>query len=114
MNQERVDHHVSEIAEQGFTFVENAIEPDLLKELRDTIRNVARDLGTAPKGNPAEGFATHRNYNLLAKADVFQRMPVHPNVLPIVERILDPGCLLSGMTAIDIGPGEQRQPLHPD
>ena len=114
MDAARIDHHVAEIATQGYTFVEDAIEPELLERLRDTIRNVADELGTAPRGNPAEGYATHRNYNLLAKDDVFQRMPVHENVLPIVERVLDPGCLLSGMTAIDIGPGEQPQPLHPD
>ena len=53
-------------------------------------------------------------YNLLAKDPVFQAMPVHPNVLPIVERLLDRGCLLSGMTAIDIGPGEHPQPMHGD
>ena len=114
MEPARIEHHLCEITKQGFPFVEDAIEPQLLKDLRDTIRNVARERGTAPRGNPAEGFATHRNYNLLAKADVFQQMPVHPNVLPIVERVLDPGCLLSGMTAIDIGPGERPQPLHPD
>ena len=53
-------------------------------------------------------------YNLLAKDPAFQAMPVHPNVLPIVERLLDRGCLLSGMTAIDIGPGEHAQPMHGD
>ena len=114
MEPDRIQHHLSEIAEQGFTFVEDAIEPELLEQLRDTIREVARERETAPRGNPAEGYATHRNYNLLAKADVFQRMPVHPSVLPIVEGVLDEGCLLSGMTAIDIGPGERPQPLHPD
>ena len=36
------------------------------------------------------------------------------SVLPIVERVLDRGCLLSGMTAIDIGPGENAQPMHGD
>ena len=41
-------------------------------------------------------------------------MPVHPNVLPIAEALLDRGCLLSGMTAIDIGPGEHPQPMHGD
>jgi len=41
-------------------------------------------------------------------------MPVHDAVLPLVERVLDPGCLLSGMTAIHIGPGERPQPIHPD
>ena len=114
MDPDRIDHHVGEIAEQGFTFVEDAIEPELLDTLRGTIRDVAAERETAPRGNPAEGYATHRNYNLLAKDDVFQRMPVHPNVLPVVERVLDPSCLLSGMTAIDIGPGERPQPLHPD
>jgi ectoine hydroxylase-related dioxygenase (phytanoyl-CoA dioxygenase family) len=53
-------------------------------------------------------------YNLLAKDPVFQAMPVHPNVLPIAEALLDRGCLLSGMTAIDIGPGEHPQPMHGD
>jgi len=53
-------------------------------------------------------------YNLLAKDPVFQAMPVHPAVLPIVERLLDRGCLLSGMTAIDVGPGEDPQPMHGD
>ena len=30
------------------------------------------------------------------------------------KRLLDRGCLLSGMTAIDIGPGEHPQPMHGD
>ena len=66
------------------------------------------------KGTAAEGHATLRMYNLLAKDPAFQAMPVHPSVLPIVERLLDRGCLLSGMTAIDIGPGEHAQPMHGD
>ena len=41
-------------------------------------------------------------------------MPTHPNVLRIVEGMLDRECLLSGMTAIDIGPGEVDQPPHGD
>ena len=51
---------------------------------------------------------------VLAKDAIFQTMPLHENVLPIVERVLDRGCLLSGMTAIDIGPGEDEQPMHGD
>ena len=72
------------------------------------------ELGVEPLGTAAEGHSTLRMYNLLAKDPVFQAMPVHPHVLPIVERLLDPGCLLSGMTAIDIGPGEDAQPMHGD
>ena len=114
MQADQIERHVAAIDDQGFTIVENAIEPALVQELASEIRRVERERGTAPKGNPAEGYATLRNYNLLAKGPAFQKMPVHENVLPIVERVLDPGCLLSGMTAIDIGPGERPQPLHPD
>lgn len=103
-----------ELREQGYTILENAIEPDLVAALVAAIRRIEAESGAAPRGNPAEGFATLRTYNLLAKDPVFQKMPVHDAVLPLVERVLDRGCLLSGMTAIDIGPGEKPQPIHPD
>jgi ectoine hydroxylase-related dioxygenase (phytanoyl-CoA dioxygenase family) len=41
-------------------------------------------------------------------------VPVHPNVLPIVEGVLDPGCLISSLSSIRILPGEIAQPLHAD
>lgn len=109
-----LERHLGEIEEHGYTIVRDAIEPALVAELVAAIRRVEREQGTEPRGNAAEGYATLRNYNLLAKDPVFQRMPVHENVLPLVERVLDRGCLLSGMTAIDMGPGEKAQPLHPD
>ena len=106
--------HLARIDADGYTIVEGAIEPDLVDGLRTTIRRVERELRVEPKGTAAEGHATRRMYNLLAKDAAFQAMPVHPSVLPIVERVLDRGCLLSGMTAIDIGPGEHEQPMHGD
>jgi ectoine hydroxylase-related dioxygenase (phytanoyl-CoA dioxygenase family) len=106
--------HLARIDEDGFTIVEDAIEPELVVALRDTIRRLERELGVEPLGTAAEGHSTRRMYNLLAKDPVFQSMPVHPSVLPFVERLLDRGCLLSGMTAIDIGPGEDPQPMHGD
>ncbi len=114
MSEPQLEPHLAELREQGFTILERAIEPELVAALATAIRRVERESGAAPRGNPAEGFATLRTYNLLAKDPVFQAMPVHPAVLPLVERVLDPGCLLSGMTAIDIGPGERPQPIHPD
>lgn len=106
--------HLARIDDEGYTIVDDAIEPDLVADLRETIRRLERDLGVQPRDTAAEGHSTLRMYNLLAKDPVFQAMPVHPNVLPIVEGMLDRGCLLSGMTAIDIGPGEDPQPLHGD
>jgi ectoine hydroxylase-related dioxygenase (phytanoyl-CoA dioxygenase family) len=109
-----LEEHLARIDAEGYTIVEGAIEPDLVASLRDTTRRLEDELGIAPRGTVAEGHATKRMYNLLARDPVFQAMPAHPGVLPIVERLLDQGCLLSGMTAIDIGPGEDPQPLHGD
>jgi ectoine hydroxylase-related dioxygenase (phytanoyl-CoA dioxygenase family) len=39
---------------------------------------------------------------------------VHPNVLPIVEGVLDQGCLVSSLSSISIGPDETPQPIHAD
>ncbi len=86
-----------------------------METLRDTIRRLERELHVEPKGTAAEGHATRRMYNLLAKdAGLPGDAAASTNVLPIVERVLDRGCLLSGMTAIDIGPGESEQPMHGD
>jgi ectoine hydroxylase-related dioxygenase (phytanoyl-CoA dioxygenase family) len=109
-----LDEHLDRIAEEGYVVIEDAIEPELVVALRDTIRRLEEELAIAPRGTAAEGHATKRTYNLLARDPVFRSMPTHPSVLPVVERLLDRGCLLSGMTAIDIGPGEDPQPLHGD
>jgi ectoine hydroxylase-related dioxygenase (phytanoyl-CoA dioxygenase family) len=114
MHASEIDRRCAEIEDRGFTILERVIEPELTAELVSATRQVERERGTVPKNNPAEGFATLRNYNLLAKHPAFAKMPIHSEVLPIVERMLDPGCLLSGMTMMDIGPGEKAQPLHPD
>jgi ectoine hydroxylase-related dioxygenase (phytanoyl-CoA dioxygenase family) len=39
---------------------------------------------------------------------------VHEQVLPLVERVLDPGCLVSSLSSIAILPGETAQPIHAD
>ncbi len=114
MDDSTIDEHLATIDEQGYAIVENAIDPALTAELRDTVRRLFAELGVEPKGNRAEGFATRRMYNLVPRAGVFQQLPVHPNVLPLVERLLEPDCLLSGTTAMDIGPGERLQGLHAD
>ena len=109
-----LDFHLARIEDDGYTILEDAIDPELTRCLRDTIRRLERDLDVRPRETEAEGIATLRMYNLLAKDPVFQSMPVHRAVLPLVEALLDRGCLLSGMTAIDIGPGEHAQPMHGD
>jgi ectoine hydroxylase-related dioxygenase (phytanoyl-CoA dioxygenase family) len=114
LDDDAIAAHVAAIHAEGFTIVEGAVEPELVAALRDALRRLERELDVRPLGTVAEGHSTLRMYNLLAKDPIFQTMPVHPAVLPIVEKVLDRGCLLSGMTAMDIGPGEDAQPLHGD
>ena len=114
LDERALEEHLGRIDVDGYTIVEDAIEPELVVELRDAVRRVERELDVRPRQTAAEGHSTLRMYNLLVKDPAFQAMPTHPSVLPIAERLLDRGCLLSGMTAVDIGPGEDAQPMHGD
>lgn len=109
-----IDDTLAAIERDGFVVLNDAIEPALVAALADTIRRLETELAVAPLGTALEGVATKRMYNLLARDPIFQQMPVHAAVLPVVEALLDRGCLLSGMTAIDIGPGEIPQLMHGD
>src|SRR5512142_823974 len=106
--------HVEMIRERGFTIVENAIEPDLIDELAAALERLERDLGVRPAMNQFEGSHTVRIYNLLVYGAPFTEVPVHASVLPIVEGVLDPGCLISSLSSIAIDPGESAQPIHAD
>jgi ectoine hydroxylase-related dioxygenase (phytanoyl-CoA dioxygenase family) len=109
-----VELHVKEVAEQGYTIVENAIEPALMEELTESLERLERFFDVQPSPNSFEGHHTLRVYNLLAYDDVWQRVPVHASVLPVVDRVLDPGCLISSLSSINILSGEIAQPIHAD
>jgi len=111
---ERLETHLKEITERGYTIVENAIEPDLVEGLREDLDRLERELDVRPSSNEFEGEHTIRIYNLLAHGKIYERIPVHGNVLPIAEGVLDRGCLVSSLSSISIGPGETEQPIHAD
>jgi ectoine hydroxylase-related dioxygenase (phytanoyl-CoA dioxygenase family) len=109
-----MERHLREIAEQGYTILEGVIELDLVEALNAALLRLERELAARPGGNLFEGDHTIRIYNLLARDRVFERVPVHAAVLPIVERVLDRGCLVSSLSSISIDPGEDAQPIHAD
>src|SRR5262245_28365131 len=106
--------HVARIARDGYTIVEDAIELDLVDALAEDLARLEASLGIVPAKNIFEGTRTTRIYNLLARGPLYQRIPVHDEVLPIVEQVLDRGCLVSSLSSIAIGPDETPQPLHAD
>jgi ectoine hydroxylase-related dioxygenase (phytanoyl-CoA dioxygenase family) len=109
-----VAEHVARVARDGYTIVEDAIEPELVDGLLADLDRLVDELDVRPAGNSFEGAATLRIYNLLVHGERFERIPVHPEVLPVVDGVLGPGCLVSSLSSIDIRPGETAQPIHAD
>ena len=109
-----VETHVARIDEVGYTIVEGAIDLAFVEDLTDHLRRLERDLQIVPAHNSFEGIHTVRIYNLLAHGPDFEQVPVHPAVLPICERVLDPGLLVSSLSSIAIDPGETPQEIHAD
>jgi ectoine hydroxylase-related dioxygenase (phytanoyl-CoA dioxygenase family) len=106
--------HLERMTRDGFTIIENAIDAGTVAALRDDLRRLEAELSAQPATNLFEGVRTVRIYNLLARGAIYQQVPVHDRVLPIIEGVLDHGCLASSLSSIDIGPGEAAQPLHAD
>jgi ectoine hydroxylase-related dioxygenase (phytanoyl-CoA dioxygenase family) len=109
-----VEGHAAAIERDGFTILEGLIEPELVAELTATIDRLMTDLDVPVGSNAFLGLATRRIFNLLSRDPVFAQVPLHPAVLPIVERVLDHQCLLSSLTAIEMSAGQLAQPLHAD
>jgi len=111
---ELVASHLAEIERDGFTIVEDAIEPGLCDALAADLLRIEREHGIVPAGNDFEGAHTVRIYNLLVHGALYEQVPVHESVLPIIEGVLDRGCLISSLSSIAIDPGEKAQPIHAD
>ncbi|HXX89539.1 MAG TPA: phytanoyl-CoA dioxygenase family protein [Acidimicrobiales bacterium] len=105
---------VAEVRQEGWAVVESAIDLDLVDAIDDDLLRLERELGIVPADNLFEGLHTTRIYNLLVHGPLYERIPVHPNVLPIVEQVLDPGLLVSSLSSIALGPDESAQPIHSD
>ncbi|MDB4939217.1 MAG: hypothetical protein JWP87_6189 [Labilithrix sp.] len=109
-----ITEHADRIAREGYAVLEDAIAPELVDQLVSEIDRLHRELAIEPAQNVFEGDHTLRVYNLLARGKVFEEVPVHASVLPIVEQVLDAGCLVSSLSSITILPGQTAQPMHVD
>jgi len=105
---------VTKVQRDGYAIIENAFPTELADALREDLDRLERDLGVVPSDNDFEGTRTVRIYNLLVHGELYQQIPIWDRVLPVVEGILDPGCLISSLSSIVIGPEETAQPIHSD
>jgi len=109
-----LDAHHEQIVRDGFTILESVIEPELVDTLASDLKRIEQDREIGYCRNDFEGEHTVRIYNLLVHGKLYGRIPVHAAVLPLVERVLDDGCLISSLSSISIDPGETAQLLHAD
>ena len=109
-----IQAHVGRVRSCGYTVVEDAIAPALVDALNAALSRLEREHDVKPAMNGFEGHKTVRIYNLLRHGAPFDQVPVHASVLPIVEGVLDSGCLISSLSSIAIDPGESAQPIHAD
>ena len=106
--------HLARIERDGYTIVENVLTAAEADAVLAEVDGLERALGIDFANNDFEGRRTKRVYNLLVHGPTFETIPVHPRVLPIVEGVLDSGCLVSSLSSIAIHPGEIAQPIHAD
>lgn len=115
---EELQGHLARMARDGTTIVEDAIAPELGDELGAAVGaavdRLERELAIAPAGNLFEGRKTLRVYSLLARGKLFERLPVPPRILPIVEGRLAKGGLVSSLSSTGILPGETGGALASD
>ena len=109
-----LEGHLGRMDRDGYTILENVVDHGLLDAIHADLDRLERELGVTPAQNIFEGLKTVRIYNLLLHGPRFAEIPIHPNVLPIVDGVLDAGCLISSLSSIAICPGETAQPIHAD
>jgi ectoine hydroxylase-related dioxygenase (phytanoyl-CoA dioxygenase family) len=109
-----IDSPLERIREDGYTLVEDVFDAERAAAYLGALDHLAAELDVGKGPNAFEGFSTTRVYNLLAYDRIFESIPVHEEILPIVEGVLDRGCLISSLSSIDIGPGEKAQMIHAD
>ena len=109
-----IESHVEAIARDGYTVLEDVIERELIDALNADLLRLEESYSVVPANNSFEGDRTVRIYNLLAFGRLYEGIPVHEHVLPVVEGVLDRGCLVSSLSSISILPGETAQPIHAD
>lgn len=114
MNDRQIAEHRERIARDGYTIIEGAADAATRATLIEALERVEREQGVGFAKTSFEGLRTIRIYNLLARDPAFQAVPLHGNVLPVAEAVLDRELLLSSLTAITLAPGQEAQPMHED
>lgn len=106
-----VDAHLQRLRRDGYSIIEDFLSSADLQAVRE---GLAPHLDRYSGRNNFEGHKTERVYTLVARGAIFERITEDVRVLALLDRLLQPGYLLTASQAIRIHPGETPQPIHYD
>lgn len=110
-----VESHLEAIATEGFVLLEDVFDASRARKLRDRVREIEREtLQDTESGTPVDGSSQLRTSGLLRLDPLFWDVPIEPAILSVVEGVLGRDFLLTTFSAIDVRPGRNKQPVHPD
>jgi len=98
------------LAKDGYVVLDDLVERSLLDDIHQDVDQHATHAGR----NDFEGYRTRRVYALLDKVPAEAALVEHPQIMELLDQLLQPGFLLSANLAINISPGESVQPWHHD
>jgi ectoine hydroxylase-related dioxygenase (phytanoyl-CoA dioxygenase family) len=111
---EHLKHYRDQFDRDGYVVLERLIDPAMVEALIAALLRVESEHGFGYAKTSFEGFKTVRINNLLVYDELFWQVPLQPEVLQLVEAILDQELLLSSLCTLTLGPGQEAQPLHED
>lgn len=109
-----LDDVARQLEEQGWVVLPDLIPADTVTALRDGVERTMTQAETRFGGNTFLGERTRRVFNLLSHDPLYGAVPLQPEILGVIEKVLGREFLLSSLTAIETHPGQGPQPLHAD
>jgi len=115
MQESLVQSHLEAIERVGYTILEDVFKPEVVDAMRKRIHEIeVETLGETERGYQIDGSSQLRTAGLLRLDSLFWDVPIHEDILPLVQAVLGGECLLTSFSGIDVLPGENKQPIHPD
>ncbi len=101
---------LDQLEANGYVIIENLISRELADEIKQAMLPFMEHDGR----NDFEGYKTRRIYSVIERSFACNPLVDHPLIMSLLDNVLMQPYLLSQMQAIDVHPGEVRQPLHHD
>ncbi|MDV2079911.1 phytanoyl-CoA dioxygenase family protein [Marinobacter xestospongiae] len=109
-NTPEIEKDFETLMRDGYVIIEGLISREACVAIKEEGLALLGQTGR----NQFEGHQTQRVYNVLSKTRMTDQLAVHPRILGLMDRLFEPGFLLSQSQIINILPGEAPQGLHHD